>query len=510
GQIDVGELVVEPTVLTAPEVTSYESADLFHPLELAIDEIFAVGHGCRVDLSERGLLGSTTEDSMVLPGEVGAEPWAGGSHGGLGWFGSPGGGWNHEDLNQPGSVYDSLRDPYLPGGGGGSPSNTVAGGTGGGVVRLDADGATVRLVGDVLAGGGSGHAGGGAGGAIRLVAGSLEGSGRIDAVGGPGSHWYRSGGGGGGRVSIAYRELGPEVDLAAQINVAGSHNHASDPTAAVRRGGAGTIYLEQLDPITGASGGVGRLVVANLSGLPAAFTPLPALDDGAVFSVDPIAATVTLDVNRVTGDLTGDRLVLEQATGAPVGGSPGGGIPITAQERLGPTEGFRIRLTVAATAAELEAVAALLDAGTPVVFHGRGRLSHIEAKGTAFFIAADDLELGPADDPAPVLNDRSRLYFDGEARGLLRGNGPLFTITATPPESSDVRVGSTIELAWVLNDPVGLSAAGEHWSLDAEPTVHTITDEPLEVTSGDEPLLLAIPVDALPGPVSYTLDAGDV
>ncbi|MCP4655056.1 MAG: hypothetical protein GY856_06510, partial [bacterium] len=82
GQIDVGELVVEPTVLTAPEVTSYESADLFHPLELAIDEIFAVGHGCRVDLSERGLLGSTTEDSMVLPGEVGAEPWAGGSHGG--------------------------------------------------------------------------------------------------------------------------------------------------------------------------------------------------------------------------------------------------------------------------------------------------------------------------------------------------------------------------------------------------------------------------------------------
>ncbi|MCP4659364.1 MAG: hypothetical protein GY856_28470, partial [bacterium] len=61
-----------------------------------------------------------------------------------------------------------------------------------------------------------------------------------------------------------------------------------------------------------------------------------------------------------------------------------------------------------------------------------------------------------------------------------------------------------------LNDPVGLSAAGEHWSLDAEPTVHTITDEPLEVTSGDEPLLLAIPVDALPGPVSYTLDAGDI
>ena len=127
---------MRPSVLTAPEITTYDSAILFHPLELAVDEALTVGFGSRIDMTSRGLLGNTSTRSVVLPGETKSAQWAGGSHGGRGWFGSPSGGWNRplSQLTQPGTVYDSLRDPHLPGSGGTS-SNASAGGAGGGVAR---------------------------------------------------------------------------------------------------------------------------------------------------------------------------------------------------------------------------------------------------------------------------------------------------------------------------------------------------------------------------------------
>lgn len=79
-----GDLVVNPSFLTAPEITSYESAILLYPLELEIGSVLAVGSGCAVDLVGSGLLGNTTADSVALPGEVAAERLAGGSHGGDG------------------------------------------------------------------------------------------------------------------------------------------------------------------------------------------------------------------------------------------------------------------------------------------------------------------------------------------------------------------------------------------------------------------------------------------
>ncbi|MGH9362991.1 MAG: Ig-like domain-containing protein, partial [Thermoanaerobaculia bacterium] len=104
---DSGALEVKPSVLTAPEITTYDSAVLFHPLELAVDHEVGVGVGSRIDMSRKGLLGSTSTRSIQLPGETVAQARAGGSHGGSGWFGSAPGGWNRTGLAQPGSVYDS-------------------------------------------------------------------------------------------------------------------------------------------------------------------------------------------------------------------------------------------------------------------------------------------------------------------------------------------------------------------------------------------------------------------
>ncbi len=173
---------------------------------------------------------------------------AGGSHGGAGWFGSPTGGWNRNDLAQPGSIFDSLRDPHLPGGGGTSTdtgSNPLdGGGTGGGVIRLLAPDARVRVDGEIVADGGNGKgtiSGGGAGGAIRLTAARLEGAGRIAARGGAGTNFNVTGGGGGGRIAISYQTLeqrlrhSPPSSTLAAASMTGRSPTAPTAAAALER-----------------------------------------------------------------------------------------------------------------------------------------------------------------------------------------------------------------------------------------------------------------------------------
>ncbi len=323
------------SVLTAPEVTSYASSVLYNPLELSVTDVFGLGHGARVDVSARGLLGSTPTQSMVLPGQTGSASRAGGSHGGSGGPGSPNGGWTRTDLTAPGSVYDLVTDPALPGGGGGAAAgpfgSTGAGGTGGGVVRLLAPGAVVHLEGDVLADGGNGPGDGsggsiigpgGAGGTIRIVASRLEGAGRLSAAGGRGTHGFYAGGGGGGRIALSFAEP-PAAGLPLTLAAPGGFNSLPPDANAQQLGGAGTIYLEELDAL-GAPKAPGRLLVANAAGKPAWPTPfsgpqrfgsvdargaarLVFLDTLSVGAVDPPAvndrASVTLDASA--------RLLLE-------------------------------------------------------------------------------------------------------------------------------------------------------------------------------------------------------
>lgn len=106
------------------------------------------------------------------------------------------------------------------------------------MLRLVAPNANVRLVGDLLARGdtGAGASGGGAGGSIRIEALRLAGRDAIDASGGAGINASTNGGGAGGRVALRYRELGPGVDLEAQVDVSGGHNRApTRPTPSVWR-----------------------------------------------------------------------------------------------------------------------------------------------------------------------------------------------------------------------------------------------------------------------------------
>jgi len=82
GVDDGGGLSIRRSMLTASEINNYGETILFRALELEIGRLFAVGAASRVDVSRRGLLGSTADDEVVLPGETGAGPRAGGSHGG--------------------------------------------------------------------------------------------------------------------------------------------------------------------------------------------------------------------------------------------------------------------------------------------------------------------------------------------------------------------------------------------------------------------------------------------
>src|SRR5690606_19093682 len=89
-------------------------------------------------------------------------------------------------------VYGSVKDPSTPGGGAGGDGSR-AGSAGGGVVRITAAG-RMAIDGAVRADGAANLAPGSAGGSVHLEALTLDGSGSVEADGGPG--------GGGGRVAL--------------------------------------------------------------------------------------------------------------------------------------------------------------------------------------------------------------------------------------------------------------------------------------------------------------------
>ncbi len=497
-----GNLVAKPTRLTAPEINTYDSAITHHNLELEVERALGVGHGSSIDMDGRGLLGKRGDGRVILlPGQTAPQTYAGGSHGGLGWYGAPGGGWSASSLRDPGNTYGSLRDPHLPGGGGGtSGGSTAAGGTGGGVIRLFAENATVHLAGSIRARGKNGSGGGGAGGAVRLVVGRLEGGGTIDASGGNGSSANKAGGGGGGRISLSYHELDGAMDLATQVKAVGAGTSSSPQ----RFAGVGTIFVEQLDefglPLDG-----GRLMLHNQSGKPANFTPLPSLGDGSVVAVDAVEGSVTLDLAQLQDVLVGDLLVLEWN-----GGLSTALMPITEQIRVldaGAPEGTYARVFVDGDVATLEELETEIALGNDVLYHGRGRLGSIEATGATRMVTYDDLEMGP--DGSTVLNDRSFITHDAESRVALRSDAPIAAFVALP-DGGDVLLGTTLELSWTVDDPLGLTEIRERWSLATEDTVRTFTSAPIQVTQGNEPIRLAIPFDTPAGEVSYTVTGTDV
>jgi hypothetical protein len=143
-------------------------------------------------------------DLKGYPGLVklapGLGPGAGGWKSGGGYGGKGGG-------SSGGNPYGSSNAPIDCGSSGGAESTSYGvGGYGGGSIRIDATGGTVRILGTLTATGGCYVAsmdGGGSGGGIYLICQTLLGNGTMNASGGAGGAGSGGGGGGGGRIALS-------------------------------------------------------------------------------------------------------------------------------------------------------------------------------------------------------------------------------------------------------------------------------------------------------------------
>jgi hypothetical protein len=464
---DPGSGDVHAAILSAPEVASSSSSRRFHPLNLRISGLLGIGFGAAVDVSGDGLLGCDPGGCVTLPGQTAPEEAAGGSHGGLGWYGSRHGGWDRSDLSRPGASYGAIRHPVLPGGGGGD-HDTWSGGRGGGVLRLDATGATVHLAGMIQANGDRGDAGGGAGGSIWITANELRGDGRVEANGAPGANPMHHGGGAGGRIAVT-------LDGPASPDAVVTRCRAEGAV----RGGAGTVYVENVAPGAEASGtGLVRLTQSEAG----AVTPLPAVTEASVTQVRPDDRVVVAG-EVLHGDPSGSLLVVRSATGV---------VAVLPIEHIENTA----EVVVAAETAELQALADLLSGGEELTAHSREHVSALAAEGPVRLVTDAELAIG-AD--APALDDRSALDLTGGARVRLRNEEPTFTITATPLPNGDVRVGSMVTATWSVSDPLGVWMVHHQWPFDGGPRLVPYAAVPIDVV--DATGAFPISATAMAGPV---------
>ena len=471
GDVENGALSVRETVLTAPEITSYQSAVTHHPIALDVERLVAVGAASEVRLTGRGLLGSTRDQSLLAPGLVAPGDGGGGSHGGRGTGPAPG------------PVHGRLAWPDLPGVGGGSTSGseTNAGGAGGGVLWLRGPSATLRVEGAIRADGASvagGTRGGGAGGSIALDFALLEGPGEITARGGHGSRRTSAGGGGGGRIWLALDDLASDVDLGAQVSVAGGFDLVSNPAS---RGGAGTLVVERRLP-DGTSSRVLTVADPSGDGVARGTTRLPSAGFGSVVDVDLATGDVRLTADaaaETAGSVVGDRLRIDGPA------TTLGTWTVTAQR---PVAGGTV-VHLDAEAAELADLRARLDAGDDLLFQGLGRLDSLAVSGPALVVAGDPIELGPVG--ATVFDSRDHVELTGGARLLFSGEGPVSVLDATPPPGTAVLLGSSVDVTWTVSDPVGLRSVRTVW-LGGDPVEITPSGEPLEL-SNEDPTILLVP-----------------
>ena len=191
----------------------------------------AVASGCYLRATDCGILKSVvTNAAGEIPGILGAY-----AHGGRAFFlgQDASGAW----LSQ---AYDSVFDPVLPG----SAPQSIGGAKCGGTIRASIGG-TLLLDGTATVSGltenrtNSGGITGGAGGALRIVAGRLTGSGTMKANGGN----YNDMAGPGGRIAVRLTAPGADFSGFSGAIEAGGGSWWKGFDA-VQDSSAGTIYLE--------------------------------------------------------------------------------------------------------------------------------------------------------------------------------------------------------------------------------------------------------------------------
>jgi hypothetical protein len=321
-----------------------------HRLELELERDLHVACGGAVDASGLGYLGGARPGGRARGYgnsiDEGASYRTGAAHGGRGGL-----------YDGSSRVYGSVQDPATPGGGAGG-DGVRAGSAGGGVVRITAAG-RMAIDGAVRADGAANLAPGAAGGSVRLEALTLDGSGSVEADGGPG--------GGGGRIALVADTIAD--GLVERTHAAGGQRTGSG-IGPQHQGSAGTIYLRRGGDLHG------ELVLDNGGLASAQWTELPAVGAGVV---DAATADSITDLEAsFRHDLRGIEVYF--------GGSIAETWPVAAHEHRGST------LTLGVDGHPHPAVA-----GT--VYEGLRRFDRVRVRGAARAFAGDRIE---ATEPAEV------------------------------------------------------------------------------------------------------------
>jgi hypothetical protein len=312
GALSPEGMALEASTVTVPEPTSTGT----YTLELNVSGELSLDVSSALDVTARGYLGGGRGDDPARTGqtadhvllELGGR--TGGSHGGLGGVQGTGLGLG---LNVA-PVFDDLRNPRRPGGGGsGRLNEDDRGYNGGGLLRVRAarlllDGRLVADGGGVQQPGSTDTGGAGAGGGIYLDVDELLGSGEVSADGGSADGGTGAGCGGGGRIAILYGEVG---SFTGSVHALGGVLVPDTPKAS-SVGGAGTVFWQSREQL------YGDLVVDNAGRVQsAASTPLRAVGSGTIVALSE--ATLEGDILFETSDtgLEGHWVVVNGETQDP-------------------------------------------------------------------------------------------------------------------------------------------------------------------------------------------------
>jgi hypothetical protein len=179
-------------ILTSPGTVFFDQRSFSPPLNRSEDNIFQftsiyIGKDVVVKLSAKLLGGPVfwlSQGPVQIDGTIDLDGAEGSSTPAIAGAGGYPGGLPHKPGYKPGDFHSNVFLVPLVGGSGGSGGETQGGGAGGGALLI-ASSVSITLNGAITANGGASSEGtGGSGGAIRLVAPGIGGSGVLSAKGG--------------------------------------------------------------------------------------------------------------------------------------------------------------------------------------------------------------------------------------------------------------------------------------------------------------------------------------
>jgi hypothetical protein len=254
--------IFDASIFTAPILVAGAVVDVKPSKDFTLGPTSHISAGGRGGAGGEGVNDPGGKARGEAPG--GAKDEFGGSHAGYGGYvGSmmiEAEGWGTwQEAQGRGPTYGDPFAPTTAGAGGSGGDDVDYGANGGGVIRIDASGAPVRIEGRVDADGNgldhrfdfedTGGAGAGAGGSVYVTAKSLSGAGTISADGGG----YCAdcingfgGMGGGGRVALLYGEAGAWSGTARAHGGLDEQYPGFGDTFFAGTGGAGTVFTRQV------------------------------------------------------------------------------------------------------------------------------------------------------------------------------------------------------------------------------------------------------------------------